>query len=221
MNIIKDFFLDQFGNGTISTIEVFISLFAAFGIALFIVYIYRKTYSGVIYSKSFSLCLVLLAMVSALVIRTIGSNLALSLGMVGSLSIVRFRTAVKEPVDTAFMFWAIVAGIMSGAGVYLVAIVSSVALGLLFFVSYCFGYKTGGQYLLVIRYQGNIESVLMQEVDKLAKFKLKTKSAVNGLNELTYEIEIKDKEARIVDNLRAINGVISASVVSYQNDFGV
>jgi len=221
MDLIKEFLLNQIGGSTISTVEVFISLISAFLIALFIVYIYRKTYSGVIYSKSFSLCLVLLAMVSALVIRTIGSNLAISLGMVGSLSIVRFRTAVKEPVDTAFMFWAIVAGIMSGAGVYFVAIVASMALGLLFFISYCFGYKTGGQYLLVIRYQGNIESMLMQEIAKLAKYKLKTKAVANGLNELTYEIEIKDKEARIIDNLRVINGVISASVVSYQNDFGV
>ena len=221
MEQLKEFLLNQIGGSTISTVEVFISLISAFSIALFIVYIYRKTYSGVIYSKSFSLCLVLLAMVSALVIRTIGSNLAISLGMVGSLSIVRFRTAVKEPVDTAFMFWAIVAGIMSGAGVYFVAIVASVALGLLFFLSYCFSYKTGGQYLLVIRYQGNIESMLMQEIAKLAKYRLKTKSVANGLNELTYEIEIKDKEARIIDNLRVINGVISASVVSYQNDFGV
>ena len=221
MDFLKNFILDQFGGSTISTIEVFVSLITAFVIGLYIIYIYRKTYSGVIYSKSFSLCLVLLAMVSALIIRTIGSNLALSLGMVGSLSIVRFRTAVKEPVDTAFMFWAIVSGIMSGAGVYLVAIVSSVALGLLYFLGFCFGYKTAGQYLLVVRYQGNIESMLIQEIGKLAKYKLKTKSVVNGLNEITYEIEIKDKEARIVDTLRGINGVISASVISYQNDFGV
>ena len=221
MEFLKNFFLEQFGGSTISTIEVFVSLITAFVIGIFIIFIYRKTYSGVIYSKSFSLCLVLLAMVSALIIRTIGSNLALSLGMVGSLSIVRFRTAVKEPVDTAFMFWAIVAGIMSGAGVYLVALVSSVALGLLYFLGYCFGYKTVGQYLLVVRYQGNIESMLLQEIGKLTKFKLKTRSVINGLNELTYEIEIKDKEARIVDILKSINGVASVSVISYQNDFGV
>jgi len=221
MDFLKDFLQQQFGGSTISTIEVFVSLLTAFGIALFIIFIYRKTYSGVIFSKSFSLSLVLLAMVSALVIRTIGSNLALSLGMVGSLSIVRFRTAVKEPVDTAFMFWAIVAGIMSGAGVYLVAIVASVALGLLYFFSYLLGYKTGGQYLLVVRYQGNIESMLVQQIGKLTKYKLKTKSVVNGLNELTYEVEIKDKSARIVDVLKGINGVVSASVISYQNDFGV
>jgi len=221
MNSIINFFLDQFGSGTISTVEVFISLFTAFLIALFIVFIYRRTYSGVIFSKSFSLCLVLLAMVSALIIRTIGSNLALSLGMVGSLSIVRFRTAVKEPVDTAFMFWAIVAGIMSGAGVYLVALVSSLALGLLYFLSFCFNYKTSGQYLLVVRFHGNIESMIAQQVAKLTKYRLKTKSIVNDLNELTYEVEIKDKEARIVDVLKSINGVVSASIISYQNDFGV
>jgi uncharacterized membrane protein YhiD involved in acid resistance len=119
------------------------------------------------------------------------------------------------------MFWAIVAGIMSGAGVYFVAIVSSLALGLLYFISFLFNYKTGGQYLLVIRYQGDLESQVVSEIKKIKKYRLKTKSLVNNLNELTYEVEVSEKETRIVDNLKSIPGVQSASLVSYQNDFGV
>ena len=134
VDLIKKSVLNEF-TGTVSITDMALSLITAFIIGLFIIYVYKKTYNGVVYSKSFALCLMLLGMVTSLIIRTINSNLALSLGMVGALSIVRFRTAVKEPVDTAFMFWAITIGIMSGAGLYLIAIISSVALGLLYFVS--------------------------------------------------------------------------------------
>ena len=116
-DIIKKSVVSEF-TGTISIGDMMLSLVTAFVIGLLIVWVYRKTYSGVVYSKSFALSVILLGMVTALIIRTINSNLALSLGMVGALSIVRFRTAVKEPVDTVFMFWAISAGIMAGAGLY-------------------------------------------------------------------------------------------------------
>ena len=103
VDLLKKSVINEF-TGTISIDKIVLSLITAFIIGIFIIYIYKKTYSGVVYSKSFSLCIILLAMVTALIIRTINSNLALSLGMVGALSIVRFRTAVKEPVDTGFMF---------------------------------------------------------------------------------------------------------------------
>ena len=102
-----------------------LSLIVAFIIGLFIIYVYRKTYTGVVYSKAFALCILMLSMVTAMIIRTISSNISLSLGMVGALSIVRFRTAVKEPVDTGFMFWGISAGIMAGAGLYVPALIAS------------------------------------------------------------------------------------------------
>ena len=150
VDLIKKSVLNEF-TGTVSITDMALSLITAFIIGLFIIYVYKKTYNGVVYSKSFALCLMLLGMVTSLIIRTINSNLALSLGMVGALSIVRFRTAVKEPVDTAFMFWAITIGIMSGAGLYLIAIISSVALGLLYFVSYSLGFKKNSKYLLVVK----------------------------------------------------------------------
>ena len=115
VDTIKKSVLENF-TGTISVGSMALSLIIAFAIGLFIVYVYRKTYTGVVYSKAYALCIIMLAMVTAMIIRTISSNISLSLGMVGALSIVRFRTAIKEPVDTSFMFWGISAGIMAGAG---------------------------------------------------------------------------------------------------------
>ena len=122
LDLIKKGVVEEF-TGTIATGDLFLSLLVAFLAALFITFIYKKTYTGVSYTKSFVLSIILLAMVTSLVIRTINSNLALSLGMVGALSIVRFRTAVKDPVDTVFMFWSIAAGIMSGAGLYIITLI--------------------------------------------------------------------------------------------------
>ena len=157
VDLVKKSVINEF-TGTISIDKIVLSLITAFIIGVFIIYIYKKTYNGVVYSKSFSLCIILLAMVTALIIRTINSNLALSLGMVGALSIVRFRTAVKEPVDTGFMFWGITAGIMAGAGLYLIAIISSIALGLLYYVSYILGFKANSQYLMILRYDSRIDA---------------------------------------------------------------
>ena len=117
VDTIKKSVLDNF-SGTISVGSMLCSLIVAFLIGIFIIYVYRKTYTGVVYSKAFGLCILMLAMVTAMIIRTISSNISLSLGMVGALSIVRFRTAVKEPVDTGFMFWGISAGIMAGANIF-------------------------------------------------------------------------------------------------------
>ena len=144
LSIFKNSFLEQF-TGSVSSVDMLISLVVSFLIGLFIVYVYRKTYTGVVYSKAFSLCIIMLAMVTAMIIRTINSNISLSLGMVGALSIVRFRTAVKEPVDTGFMFWGISAGIMAGAGLYIPAIVATLGIGILYFVSYLMGFNTSNR----------------------------------------------------------------------------
>lgn len=219
LDLIKKSVVAEF-TGTISVDKMVFSLLTAFIIGLFIVYIYRKTFHGVVYSKSFCLCMILLAMVTSLIIRTINSNLALSLGMVGALSIVRFRTAVKEPVDTAFMFWAITAGIMAGAGLYLVAIVGSLALGILYFISYILGFKVSSQYLFVLKYDLKAEDEVIERLSKLSKYKLKSKAYLKDTMELTFEIEVKDNNVAILDEFKNIPGVVSASVISYQNDFG-
>ena len=219
VDMIKKSVIAEF-TGTISVDKVLLSLVVAFIIGVFIIYVYKKTYSGVIYSKSFSLCIILLTMVTSMIIRTISSNLALSLGMVGALSIVRFRTAIKEPTDTAFMFWGITAGIMSGAGLYLVAIIASVGIGVLYMVGYTMGFKTNRQFLFILKYEASSDKRIIDALKKLPKTKLKSKSIVKNTIELTFEVELKDDDTKILDDFKDIDGVVSASVISYQNDFG-
>ena len=221
---IKKSVLENF-TGTISIGSMLLSLGVAFIIGIFIVYVYRKTYTGVVYSKAFSLCILMLAMVTAMIIRTISSNISLSLGMVGALSIVRFRTAVKEPVDTGFMFWGISAGIMTGAGLYLVAIIASLGIGLLFFATYLIGFKVSNRYLLVLKYESSAHNDVLRKIKTLKRFKVRSKSIFKDQVELSLEVDLKEKkngsvDSSIVDEFSGVDGVINASLIAYQNDFG-
>ena len=226
LNIFKNSFLEQF-TGSVSAVDMLISLGVAFIIGMFIIYVYRKTYTGVVYSKAFSLCILMLAMVTAMIIRTISSNISLSLGMVGALSIVRFRTAVKEPVDTGFMFWGISAGIMSGAGLYIPALVASLGIGVLYFISYLMGFKTATRYLLVLKYKASCHETVLKKLKNIKKFKVRSKSIFGNEVELSLEVDMKEGKSRkgdidtsIVDQFNGIDGVINASLIAYQNDFG-
>lgn len=219
LDMIKNSVVKEF-TGTISVNEILFSLFTAFLIGLFIVFIYRKTYTGVVYSKSFSLCIILLSMVTAMIIRTISSNLALSLGMVGALSIVRFRTAIKEPVDTGFMFWGITAGIMSGAGLYLISVLASLLLGLLYVISYSMGFKLNTNYLLIIRYNINSDEKVEELLKDINNKKLKSKTISKDSIELTFEVELKNNSEEIIDKFKNVEGIFNTSLISYQNDFG-
>lgn len=221
---IKKSVLENF-TGTISVTDMLLSLIVAFLISLFIIYVYRKTYTGVVYSKAFSLCILMLSMVTAMIIRTISSNISLSLGMVGALSIVRFRTAVKEPVDTGFMFWGISAGIMTGAGLYIIAIIASLILGVLYFVTYLMGFRVANRYLLVLKYNTSSHTEVMKKLKSLKKFKVRSKSIFNDKVELSLEVDIKENKnggisTTIVDDFSGVDGVINASLIAYQNDFG-
>ena len=224
VDTIKKSVLDNF-TGTISVGSMLLSLAVAFLIGLFIIYVYRKTYTGVVYSKAFSLCILMLAMVTAMIIRTISSNISLSLGMVGALSIVRFRTAVKEPVDTGFMFWGITAGIMAGAGLYLIAIIASLGIGVLYFVTYLMGFKVSNRYLLVLKYEASAHNEVLRKLKTLKKFKVRSKSIFGNEVELSLEVDLKENkkgsvETTIVDQFSGVDGVINASLIAYQNDFG-
>jgi len=221
---IKKSVLENF-TGTISVTDMLISLIVAFIIGLFIIFVYRKTYTGVVYSKAFSLCILMLAMVTAMIIRTISSNISLSLGMVGALSIVRFRTAVKEPVDTGFMFWGISAGIMAGAGLYLIAIIASLILGVLYFFTYMMGFRVSNRYLLVLKYEVDAHSEVMKRLKAMKRFKVRSKSIFNDKVELSLEVDVKENKngsvsTTVVDEFSGVDGVINASLIAYQNDFG-
>lgn len=224
VDTIKKSVLDNF-TGTISVGDMILSLVVAFLIGIFIIYVYRKTYTGVVYSKAFALCILMLSMVTAMIIRTISSNISLSLGMVGALSIVRFRTAVKEPVDTGFMFWGIAAGIMSGAGLYLIALIASLGIGVLYFVTYLMGFKVANRYLLVLKYEASAHNEVLRKIKALKKFKVRSKSIFGSEVELSLEVDLKENkkggvDTTIVDQFSGVDGVINASLIAYQNDFG-
>lgn len=224
VDTIKKSVLDNF-SGTISVGSMLCSLIVAFLIGIFIIYVYRKTYTGVVYSKAFGLCILMLAMVTAMIIRTISSNISLSLGMVGALSIVRFRTAVKEPVDTGFMFWGISAGIMAGAGLYVIAVIASLGIGVLYFVTYLMGFKVANRYLLVLKYKSSAHDNVMRRLKTIKKFKIRSKSIFGNEIELSLEIDMKENRkgnisTEVVDQFNEVDGVINASLIAYQNDFG-
>ena len=222
MNIIdaiKNSVLEQF-NGSISVEMILISLLVSFVISLFIVFVYKKTFSGVVYNKTIVMTIVMIAMVTSMVVRTINSNLSLSLGMVGALSIIRFRTAIKEPMDTAFLFWAIVSGIMCGAGLYFIAVCGSLLLGLLFYVLYLMDIKAKSQYLLVVIYKSENSQVVESKLDSLTKKKLKSKSVSgNNVIEVTYEVEYDNTVDELMKSLSG--DVRNVNLVTYTNDYGL
>lgn len=219
LDLIRRSLIEEFST-TISLGSILLSLVTAFVIGIYIVYIYKKTFAGVHFSKQFTMMVILIAMVTSLIIRTVSANLALALGLVGALSIVRFRTAVKEPIDTAFVFWAVSAGIMSGVGVYIVAIISSVALGGLFVVSTLLGFKQANHYLLLVKCDIRAYEAIHRAINKLKKAKLRSKQIIGSKVDVTYEIAIGSKD-EITHTLARVEGVDSVSIVTYKDEFGL
>ncbi len=192
----------------------------SFVLSLYIVFVYRLVYTGVLYSKRFSLSLIVLSLVTSVVILAISSNVVLSLGMVGALSIVRFRTAVKDVMDTVFMFWAIVNGIICGAGFVLISIIANLGIGVLILAVFYFG-KVGRQnlYLVVVRTDA---PVALTELSPLfADAKIKSCSSADGLQESVAEMKLT---ARQIASLRALtqkSGVNSVDIVAYDTQTGL
>lgn len=216
-DIIKNSALQEafLGNFTIKDILLVIGITLLVSIYMF--YIYKKTYSGNIYSHNFNVSLVLMALITSEIIMTISSNLVLSLGMVGALSIVRFRTAVKEPLDIVFLFWAISIGITTGARLYALSIISSLLIGIIIVV--LLKYKnTNNVYLLIAQYDKSAEEKIFNELKNI-KYKLKSKTISKNLLELTVEIKMLSSETKIVENLSEIDGVKNVSIVGYNGEF--
>ena len=200
---------------TIPTKDIILSLVVAILAAIIINYIYKKTFTGVSYTKSFALSIILLTMVTSLVIRTINSNLSLSLGMVGALSIVRFRTAVKDPIDTIFMFWAITAGIMSGAGLYIVTLIATIIIGLFYFLCCTYQSKTKTKQLLVIKASVVESEKIIELMKNKPKCSLKTESYKNNVAELTYELANRDLASDVLI-MKDEEGIISINLLEIQ-----
>lgn len=214
----KDF-LDETG-GSLTGLDMGLTLLLSLALGLFIFFVYRQTFQGVMYSKTFNISLVALAMVSATVILAVTSNIVLSLGMVGALSIVRFRTAIKDPIDIVYMFWAIAVGIITGAGIYFLAIVSSIVIGAVLFVFSRINIKIE-PYLLVVNYgDDETENVVFNILsEQVGPYKVKSKTKTPACYELTVEIRAKTDKTKIVNRLDAIEGVTNVAMVSYDGEY--
>ncbi len=220
-DLIKKKFLEEMGGASALSINmgrILISLLLALALGFLIYYVYQKTFQGVVYSRSFSFSLVLTAMVTALVILPITSNLMLSLGMVGALSIVRFRAAIKEPLDIGYMFWAISVGITTGAGFYTLSITGTLLIAA---VIIGFSYIRGNNsqvYLLVVNYDDRAQDEVGKVIGQLSFKRLKTKTVVKDSIEVTYEVRVKDGNEAFVQELAGLEGVSNATLVSFNGD---
>ena len=217
-DIFKSSFIENITS--VSILDMAIALVLAFGIGMFIFLVYKKTYSGVMYSSGFGTSLIAMTMITTVVILAVTSNVVLSLGMVGALSIVRFRTAIKEPLDIAFLFWSIGVGIVLAAGMIPLAVIGSVIIGviLLIFVN---RKSHKNPYIVVIRCDGHdaetrAKSFLDGRTDRCV---VKSKTAQKDFVELNVEVRLKDDNTDFVNDLADMDGVQSAVLVSYNGEY--
>ncbi|MDE6282174.1 MAG: DUF4956 domain-containing protein [Oscillospiraceae bacterium] len=217
-DIFKSSFLENVS--AVSLFDMALALVLAFGLGMFIFLVYQKTYQGVMYSSSFGVTLIALTMITTVVILAVTSNVVLSLGMVGALSIVRFRTAIKEPLDIAFLFWAIAVGIVLAAGMIPLAVIGSVIIGVILLV-FVNRKSHRNPYIVVIQCDGHSSeraatAYLEQMTERCV---VKSKSAQKGSLELTMEIRLKSDDTDFINTLSDMAGVNSAVLVSYNGDY--
>lgn len=217
-DIFKSGFLENVT--AVSVFDMTLALVLAFGLGLFIFFVYKKTYQGVMYSSSFGVTLLALTLITTLVILAVTSNVVLSLGMVGALSIVRFRTAIKEPLDIAFLFWSIAAGIVLAAGMIPLAVIGSVIIGIVLLVFVNRKSHTN-PYIVVLRCCGReSESAAKAYLEKAAqRCCVKSKTAQKGQIELNLEIRLRSDNTDFINDLAEMEGVNSAVLVSYNGDY--
>ncbi len=218
----SDVFKSSFLNNvnSFSTLDVLLALGLSFVLGLFIFVVYKKTYSGVMYSDSFGVSLIALSMITSLVILAVTSNVVLSLGMVGALSIVRFRTAIKEPMDIAFLFWSIAVGIVLGAGLLPLAVIGSVIIGIIIVI---FSTRKIGDtpYILVVNCENEeCENMAVEMIKSNAsKSILKSKNVSKLGIELTYEVRIKNNDTSFINGISNCEGVRNSVLVTYNGEY--
>ena len=217
-DIFKSSFLDNVT--AVSPLDMVLTICLSFCLGLFIYLIYKKTYRGVMYSDSFGTTLIALTMITATVILAVTSNVVLSLGMVGALSIVRFRTAIKEPLDIAFLFWSIAAGIILAAGMIPLAVIGSIVIGIVLLV-FVNRKSNTHPYIVVLTcedYEAEIKAKALLDQNVL-KSAVKSKSAIRGAVEMNIEVRLKNDNTDFIGRLSELPGVNSAVIVSYNGDY--
>ena len=217
-DIFKSSFLENVN--AVTVLDMVLALALAFGVGLFIFFVYKKTYAGVMYSSGFGVTLVALTMITTLVILAVTSNVVLSLGMVGALSIVRFRTAIKEPLDIAFLFWAIAAGIVLAAGLIPLAVFGSVLIGVILLL-FANRKPAASPFIVVLRCDGHEseQRALSFLKEHTRRCSVKSKTAQRGSVEVNLEVRLLDENTDFINALSELPGVQSAVLVSYNGDY--
>lgn len=217
-DILSSSIVDNITNFSLT--DMAIAMILSFIIGLFIYYVYKKTFSGVMYSSGFGVSLIAMAVVTTMIIIAISSNIILSLGMVGALSIVRFRSAVKEPMDIAYLFWAISAGIVTGAGLIPLAVFGSVFIGIILMI-FSVRKPTDQPYILVVDFDGDEAETAVMDIIKssVKKHVLRSKTLSGVGTELTIEVRLPDSESKFLNKISETSGVKSAVLVSYNGEY--
>ena len=214
-DIFKSGFLQETGN--LTTEGFVMSLLSAFVCGMIVYAVYRFFFKGVIYNNNFNILLVMTSLVTCFIVIVISSNVVLSLGMVGALSIVRYRTAVKDPLDVGFLFWTVAVGVTCGAGLYLISLMGTVAIALVYILLVKIR-SHRHLYLLIVKYADEATDTVLRELEPIKKV-LKNKTATKGYTELTYEVRLSGDNTSFTNRLSACPGVESAVIVELTGDY--
>ena len=215
---LSDYFLNQFEN--LTPMKIIIGLAMGTLVGMIIAFVYKRCYRGVLYSPTFAMTLVMLTLITTPVVMCIKSDIALSMGMVGALSIVRFRTAVKDPMDTAYMFWALTMGILLGAELYFHALATVLGISVILFVMTFVHFTNPNSYLLVVHYDEYAEAEITQLLRRTIKQRrLRSKTVTRAGAEMTVEVRLDSKQD-LVSAVLNIEGVHDATLVACQTEAG-
>ena len=220
-DIVKSSVLDLFAGqlAELTPVKVIVALALGFLVGVVIALVYRRAYRGVLYSPSFAITLVMMTLITTPVVMCIKSNIALSMGMVGALSIVRFRTAVKDPMDTAYMFWALTMGILLGAELYVISLVVVAGIAVIVLLMTFVKLPSNTSYLLVLHYDEMAAQHIQSELNRVKNRRLRSKTVTQNGAEMTVELRVSDRHD-IVGRMLDIEGVYDATLVACQNEAG-
>lgn len=217
-DIFKSNFIENFA--AFSMLDALIAMVSAIILGFVVFFVHKKTFSGVMYSISFGMSLIAMSVITSLLIVAVTSNVVLSLGMVGALSIVRFRAAIKEPIDIAFIFWSIAIGIVTGAGLIPLAVFGTIIVALLMILGTNIKLNTSPYVLVLSLMNAEAEKVAMEQIMKVTKnYKVKSKTVTNGITELTVEIYIKNSDTNIVNTISQQKDVSRVSLISFNGEY--
>lgn len=218
MDTLLQFFQIDFTSAKTTLIPIIVALLASFALGLLIYYVYQKTFRGVVYNQTFSVSLALLTILTTMITLAISSNIALSLGMVGALSIVRYRTAIKDPADIIFLFWAVGSGITIGAKLHYLALIGAVVVILMLFT---IGRKTSAReiFILIVHYTGEDIAGELRQTLRGKRFQVKSKTVRKDTVELAAEIEVKNNNTAFVDAIKEMPGVSDVSLIQYSGEY--